>query len=182
MYKCAHTHTHTHTLSLSELHVNVLWGSVVLAERHNLVSSESQESTEDTSCWKRSSSTFSVHIYNKQSNHRMCWCSDIQNGAHYHPHFNLLLLSSLPCFFLIVHFLPFIRQCSESSLWCVTVCLTFSPPVLVSRCKQTTSGSRLWSGLFQHLRRESLISEWRQPAAISDGILKQFHLNRYDWA
>ena len=73
-----HTHTHTHTHTLSELHVNVLWGSVVLAERHNLVSSESQESTEDTSCWKRSSSTFSVYIYNKQSNHRMCWCSDIQ--------------------------------------------------------------------------------------------------------
>ena len=181
MCTSAHTHTHTHTHTLSELHVNVLWGSVVLAERHNLVSSESQESTEDTSCWKRSSSTFSVHIYNKQSNHRMCWCSDIQTQLII---IHILIFSSsllFPVsFWLFIFFHSFVS--AVNPLWCVTVCLTFSPPVLVSRCKQTTSGSRLWSGLFQHLRRESLISEWRQPAAISDGILKQFHLNRYDWA
>ncbi len=73
---------HTHSLSLalihrgshifSELHVNVLQGFVVLAEKHDVVFLVFQESTENSSYRKHFSSTFSVHIYSKPSNQRMC--------------------------------------------------------------------------------------------------------------
>lgn len=112
----------------------------------------------------------------------MCWCSDIQTELIFIH--TLIFVSSLLFSFL------FLFDCSVSSIhssaqWILSVMCHRPPHVLSScsifSCKQTTSTSRLWSGLFQHLWSESLISEWLQPAAISDGILKQLKTIKLLW-
>lgn len=137
-------------------------------------------------------STFSVHIYKKQSNQRMCWCSDIQIEliilytffplCCYILHNSDQLFFPFPIYLLIIlclsalsilHPFFFFFTSAFLSLWSIFlhICLHF-----VDNYK-TASRYCVLSSLFHDLWSKAVIS-----AAISDSTLRQFHLNLFKWA
>lgn len=139
IHRCSHI--------LSELHVNLLQGFVILAEKQDVVLLVFQESTENTSHRKHFSG-FSLHIYGKLSNQRMCWCSENENKVksvgnnelnlnikHLHVgtfSVGLIVFFSPLILVLFLSFLPSFTNALNSSSHVLPPlsCLQFSPPLL----------------------------------------------------